>query len=203
MVRPLRVLLDANVLVNAQVRNLFLTAAEFELIQVYWSDEILTETRRVLLDRLDRTRQEADRFLDAIRTFFPTASIDGYSNRIDAYELPDIDDRHVLAAAVQGRCDIIATFNTQDFPDQACEPLGVTALAPDGVVTLLDESHGVRLASVIEAMSRRLTRPHHTPAELVHSLERDLPSGARLIGQRLGLPGYAGSRTAPIEEPGA
>jgi hypothetical protein len=48
-VRRIRVLLDANVLVQAQVRDLFLRLAEAELIDIRWNAQILDETRRTLV----------------------------------------------------------------------------------------------------------------------------------------------------------
>ena len=42
--RRLRVLLDANVLVDAQVRDFFFALAEAELIDLRWSSEIVQET---------------------------------------------------------------------------------------------------------------------------------------------------------------
>jgi len=38
---------------------------------------------------------------------------------IDALTLPDFDDRHVLAAAVTARAQVIVTTNVKDFPTAA------------------------------------------------------------------------------------
>lgn len=43
----------------------------------------------------------------------------------------DEKDRHVLAAAVAADSDLIVTFDLDDFPAQACEPLRVEATHPD------------------------------------------------------------------------
>ncbi len=40
-------------------------------------------------------------------------------------------DRHVLAAAVAGRADVIVTFNVSDFPAEACGPYGIDVQDPD------------------------------------------------------------------------
>jgi predicted nucleic acid-binding protein len=41
----------------------------------------------------------------------------GYQNLIQSVSLPDPDDRHVLAAAIVGRCDVILTRDLKDFPE--------------------------------------------------------------------------------------
>jgi hypothetical protein len=41
------------------------------------------------------------------------ALITGYESLIELLTLPDPDDRHVLAAAIVGRCDVIVTTNSR------------------------------------------------------------------------------------------
>lgn len=41
--------------------------------------------------------------------------------------LPDMDDRHVLAAAIQARADVIVTFNLRHFPADALAAQGLEA----------------------------------------------------------------------------
>jgi hypothetical protein len=40
-------------------------------------------------------------------------------------------DRHVLAAAIRGRADVIVTSNIKDFTSEACEPYDVDVQTPD------------------------------------------------------------------------
>ena len=44
------------------------------------------------------------------------ALVTGYQDLIPALQLPDPDDRHVLAAAIRGHADVIITMNLRDFP---------------------------------------------------------------------------------------
>jgi predicted nucleic acid-binding protein len=41
--------------------------------------------------------------------------------------LPDPADRHVLAAAIRGRADVIVTMNLKDFPAGTLAPYGIEA----------------------------------------------------------------------------
>jgi hypothetical protein len=46
----------------------------------------------------------------------PGAMVEHFEHRIPGLTLPDADDRHVLAAAIEAGADVIVTFNTRDFP---------------------------------------------------------------------------------------
>ena len=57
------------------------------------------------------------------------ALVTGFEPLIDVLELPDPDDRHVLAAAIKGRA--IVTFNLKDFPGDRLDRWGIEAQHPD------------------------------------------------------------------------
>ena len=42
--------------------------------------------------------------------------VENYEELIEGLQLPDPDDRHVLAAAIASASDAIVTFNLKDFP---------------------------------------------------------------------------------------
>ncbi|WP_202872842.1 PIN domain-containing protein [Kribbella capetownensis] len=46
----------------------------------------------------------------------------GYDPLIEIVDLPDADDRHVLAAAIKAHAQLIVTDNTKDFPRPALRP---------------------------------------------------------------------------------
>ena len=46
-------------------------------------------------------------------------------------ELPDANDRHVLAAAIKCNARIIVTINLKDFPTESLNPYGIEAMHPD------------------------------------------------------------------------
>lgn len=51
-----------------------------------------------------------------MRKFFPDATVGCWEDLVSSLKLPDENDRHVLAAAIRGRADIIVTNNKKDFP---------------------------------------------------------------------------------------
>jgi hypothetical protein len=74
----------------------------------------------------------------------PDALVTGYEDLIEGLQLPDPDDRHVLAAAIRGRADVIVTANVRDFPADILTPLEIEAQHPDEFIAyLLDLAPGV------------------------------------------------------------
>ena len=84
----------------------------------------------------------------------------GFEPLIPSLSLPDPDDRHVLAAAIVSRSDVILTYNLKDFPAQDLSLHGIEAQHPDEfVVDLLDadvrhvrQRRRHRQATLIEAV---------------------------------------------------
>lgn len=62
------------------------------------------------------------------------AKVEGYESLIEALQLPDPNDRHVLAAAIRCNADAIVTFNLKDFPRDALAPYGIDAIHPDDFI---------------------------------------------------------------------
>ena len=113
-------LLDANVLYPAPLRDLLMQLAVMDMFRAKWSADIHREWIKSLLENephrerivLERTRDLMDR---NIRDCLVT----GYEHLIASLTLPDPDDRHVLAAAIVGRCDVIVTLNLKDLPNES------------------------------------------------------------------------------------
>jgi hypothetical protein len=63
------------------------------------------------------------------------ALVTDFEQLIDILDLPDPDDRHVLAAAIKGRADLIVTSNLRDFPAEKLDRWGIEARHPDKFLT--------------------------------------------------------------------
>jgi len=55
--------------------------------------------------------------------------VSGYEPLIAALDLPDPNDRHVLAAAIKAKAQIIVTKNLRDFPAERLA-LGISRRSP-------------------------------------------------------------------------
>lgn len=99
-----------------------------------WSDHIFDEWKRVML-RKNVSEEEANKRVQKANTAFPDALVQNYSGLIDSLELPDPDDRHVLAAAIKTNANVIVTNNIKDFPEEYLASFGLSAKTADDFLT--------------------------------------------------------------------
>jgi hypothetical protein len=145
------VILDACVLANAGVCDLFLRLAEPPRLYLpRWSHAILDEVKRTQMHKLDPAWPEdlTDYWRQEVTAAFPEAIIEGFEHLIPLLKNQE-KDRHVLAAAVQGGIETIVTFNLRDFPETALAPWRTAAIHPqDYLLTLYGMSPAVVLAKL-------------------------------------------------------
>src|SRR5450759_478719 len=113
------VIYDANVLYPSTLRDVLIRLAQTGLVQAKWTETILDETFRSLHAKrpdLDETRLQRTRNL--MNLAVRDAVVTNGEPLIGSLHLPDLDDRHVLAAAIRARAQIIVTFNLSDFPTE-------------------------------------------------------------------------------------
>lgn len=87
------------------------------------------------------------------------ALVENFEHLIPAVELPDPDDRHVLAAAMHAGAELIVTFNLKDFPAEALKKHGVSAQHPDDFVFELFDLHAAKVLEAVAAHRGALKRP--------------------------------------------
>jgi predicted nucleic acid-binding protein len=134
---PFIVVYDANVLYPNALRDLLIRLAQADIFQAKWSDGILDEMFNALRRRT-KGKAIPEEKLDELRRRMNLAirdvRVDNYEPLIEALDLPDKDDRHVLAVAIQAKAQMIATFNLKDFPESSLQPFNVEAKHPDAFV---------------------------------------------------------------------
>ena len=151
-----QVVLDACVLYPAPIRDLLLHMANEELYRPKWSDQIQEEwVRNLLINRPDLSFRQLQQTTQAMNRAFPDATVREYEVLISTLELPDADDRHVLAAAIHGQASLIVTANLKDFPPLYLRSLGIAAQHPDAFIAQFFESNP---ADVLRADPRDFLR---------------------------------------------
>ncbi len=191
MISTFTAFFDANVFYGARLRSLILFLAQTKLFRARWSDRVHDEWIRNLLEKrpslqradLMRTRQLMDAaVLDALVT--------GYEPLINAMDLPDPDDRHVLAAAVVCKASCIVTFNILDFPEESLMPYGLHAVHPDD---FLRDVESVDPAAFADAVWEDLDHYRAPPLDLPEYVVALRKAGVPRIAEQI-------SKLAPILE---
>jgi hypothetical protein len=97
-----------------------------------WTTRIETEWIAALEERRPELVGRLDFRRDQMREAIPDWEVPEAAWRACAggLRLPDLDDVHVLAAALAGHADCIVTTNLKDFPIEAVGPLGVEIIHP-------------------------------------------------------------------------
>jgi hypothetical protein len=73
--------------------------------------------------------------------------------------LPDMNDRHVLAAAIRCNASVIVTFNQKDFPCTELEPFGIEAQHPDEFVENLFDLDPAAVVAAAQRQRKQLKMP--------------------------------------------
>lgn len=153
-----RVFLDANVLYPAAVRDTLLRTFEAGLIQAYWSEQVLEEMRRNLVLR-QCTHEQAAHLVATLRRVFPSAIITGYEDLLSAMRNAP-GDRHVVAAALAARAEVIVTNNLKHFRQEDL-PTGMEAQSAD---TFLQNLFDLEPAVMIEVLRQQAADKRKPPA---------------------------------------
>lgn len=173
--------LDACVLFPMPLCDTLLRIAEAELYIPKFSQEILNETIRNLVKKNKMTEEKAVRYQEHIKRAFPDAMIEKYEKLVPLMT-NDIKDRHVLAAAVKAKADVIVTFNLKDFPLDSVEPFDIVVKHPDDFLLDTLSEYGVTvLTEILQQQAAALKKPPMSLRELLQRLSRQTPNFYRAI----------------------
>jgi len=171
-------LYDACVLYSAPLRDLLMELALADLYMARWTKQIEEEWIRAILNtRPDLSREHLERTRDKMNRAVPGALIEGYEHLIPSLELPDPDDRHVLAAAIHAEAVAIITLNLRDFPPLMLAPYGIRAIHPNEFVEELISFDPQAVLAAAQRQRASLKRPPKTAEEfLATPAFQDLPT---------------------------
>lgn len=179
------VIVDANVLYSSTARDVLIRLSMAGMFRARWSDQILDEVFSSLKENrpdLDaqKLRLTQQRMCDAI----DDCMVYGYESLIDDFELPDPDDRHVVAAAVAGDATIIVSDDRTGFPESVLSQYGIVRQSLDEFLCGLIASNRTLVSATIEVIASTRRHPPCTVGMVLDGLARDgAPSAARALGR--------------------
>lgn len=168
---PFAVVYDACALYPAPLRDLLMRIARTGIVQARWSDAILDECfASIARERPELDRERLARTRALMQAALPAATVHDFKHLVDGIELPDPDDRHVVAAAIRGGAQAIITFNLKDFPQEALRRFDIEAKHPDDfVIDCLDLAPAL-VANCVREQAAALRNPARSVGEVLSDL---------------------------------
>lgn len=164
---------DACVLYPAPLRDLLMHLALTDLFRARWTNRIHDEwIRNVLARRPDLKPEQLKRTRELMNANVRDCLVTGYEHLIDSLELPDVDDRHVLAAAIRSGAAVIVTYNTCDFPSEYVQKFRVEAQHPDDFVSQFIALAPGRVCAAVRRQRESLRNPPKTVEEFLDTLAK-------------------------------
>ncbi|MEA5537349.1 PIN domain-containing protein [Crocosphaera sp. XPORK-15E] len=169
------VILDSCVLYPMYLRDTLLCAAEAGLYQPHWTEEILKGAFRNLIKDERITHQKADSLEKLLNKAFPEAMI-----QITPKLIPCMDnhegDRHVLAAALIAKAQVIVTDNLKHFPASSLTQFRIEAQSADTFLTSLFDLSPETMVNVLRTQVKGKTKPKLTVLDLLDLLKHQTPT---------------------------
>lgn len=172
MTLPPRAVLDSNVIFSRVLHDLLgRAAASLRLLDLIWSDELLAEAERVLIESKPLRPEQAAVWVGYLRDAFPSGRVDLANVELELSGLSeDSDDAHVCALALAGEASYLFTFDRGYLRD-ALAAHGVEVVSPDVFLAQAIEDEPAAFEALLEEQAEQWGggRPI---AELLAALER-------------------------------
>jgi len=151
--------LDANVIYPLWIRDLLLWFAHHDLYTPKWSKHIIDEWFEVMIRRGIPEDEALKRTL-IVNDAFPDALVENYEPLIETLSLPDLKDRHVLAAAIKTNANLIVTNNLNHFPKEYISGFGLSVKDPDDFITdIIDLNHETSIKAFRDLVMNKKNPP--------------------------------------------
>lgn len=171
---------DACVLYPAPLRDFLIRLARTGLFRGRWTLEIQAEwTRNLLAKRGDIDPKALDRTCELMNSAVLDCLVMDYEPLIGVVDLPDKDDRHIVAAAIRAGANAIVTFNLHDFPVSSLKQWGIEALHPDDFLTYQFDLSAGLVIGIAKEQRASLKNPPLSVDEFIGTFEKQgLPQTA-------------------------
>lgn len=165
------VVLDTNVIYPVIIRDLLFWFAYYDLYTPKWSDNIFEEWKAVMI-RKGVSQEDATKRIEKANIAFPDALVKNYKGLIDHLELPDENDRHVLAAAIKTNANLIVTNNIKDFPNEYLQSFGLSAKTADDFLTDIIDLNQDQAIAAFKEMVLNKKNPRLDEFEVLNQLRK-------------------------------
>jgi predicted nucleic acid-binding protein len=173
-------LLDACVLVPMCLCDTLLRLAEDPaLYRPIWSSQILQEVGDALEGKLKMTPEQRHYRLTQMSTAFPESEIQipaAFPESLTG--IPDVNDRHVLAAAITGHAHVIVTSNVKHFPEEYLAEFDILRHTPDDF--LIHQFH-LNPYQILEKLNAQAIAIRRQRGDILSALKRVAPKFVGLI----------------------
>ena len=178
----MRVLLDTCVLVPTPIRLILMTLAEHNLFFPLWSEKIFEEwewfVSKNLTECIDSTRIE----ILLMKFNWKSSLVPPDITLEETLFLPDENDRHVLASAINGDAQLLLTNNLKDFPSRVLVKFGIIPRNVDSFLLELFFEHPEVVKSIIQKVFESNSNKNFKTYFKKSVLKRyDLPRLAKVI----------------------
>lgn len=183
MIPNFTVVYDACVLYPNTLRDLLMELAVRDLYRAKWTAEIHDEwIRNLHKNKLQLTLEKLYRVRDLMNANVRDCLVTDYEWLIDKLNLPDPNDRHVLAAAIKAKAEVIVTSNLKDFPQSELDKYNVEAQHQDTFITDLIDLYPVQVIEAVEKCHQRRKKPPCSFREYLMKLQKqELPNTVSMI----------------------
>ena len=169
------VLYDSCVLYPAPLRDLLMHLAMTDIYQAKWTNEIHEEwMSNVLLNRPDLRREFLERTRTQMNTHVRDCLVENYQHLIPELLLPDLNDRHVLAAAIYSDASAVITYNLKDFPEKILSRYDIESIHPDEFLVNLLDASPEKVCVAIKNHRTSLKKPPKTVEQYLETLKSQL-----------------------------
>jgi predicted nucleic acid-binding protein len=167
----------------APLRDLLIQLATANLFRAKWTDQIHAEwIDGLLAKRRDLRREQLERTRDLMNRAVSDALVSGHDYLIPTIELPDPNDRHVVAAAIRAHADAIVTVNLRDFPIAAIARYNLEVIHPDDFISFQADLEESAVIIAAQTCRMRLKNPPKTPEEYLAILQQqELPKTVAIL----------------------
>jgi len=174
--------LDTCVLYPTIVRNILLNLAMVDEYQAVWSEKILDEWLCSSSKQGYISQESAKIEIMQVNLRFPNSMQPLKNFETEEYWLPDFNDIHVLALAIQTASEGIITFNKKDFPNKILNNHNLFSITPDQFITSIYSNKPDLVLEICNQELQKLNGTLREPLKLKSLLKKaQLPKLSKIL----------------------